>query len=142
MHRLFQRQAAFTLVACGLMLAGCRTHLKEERLPETGATLEGTVTYNNEPVLVALIIVQGDNGVATASIGEDGHYKVENVPLGTVHIAVNTAAGKAQMTGQKMRGGPLPKMIDVPSQYHDPATSGIAATINKGSNTLPITILK
>jgi hypothetical protein len=106
------------------------------------------VTYGKEPVMVAMILVQGDSGAATAFIGEDGRYKAENVPLGTVHLAVNTAAGKGQMMGRIMsqsqnKGqGSLPKMIDVPDKYADPTESGITTTINKGENKFDIVIPK
>jgi hypothetical protein len=147
MIRSTTRLATLTVAACGLLLAGgCGLH--EQRLPETGATLEGTVNYGQEPVLVAMIIVQGDSGAATAYVGEDGHYKAENVPLGTVHVAVNTAAGKGQMMGKMMAQGqgkgqaPLPKMIDVPAKYGDPNTSGITTTVNKGENKFDVVIPK
>ena len=138
--------AALAVAALALLLAGCGIGLREKRLPETGATLEGTVSYGKDKVLVAMIIVQGENGAATAFIGEDGHYKVENAPLGTVHIGVNTAAGKGEMTGKMMAKaqgkapGPLPPMIDVPTKYADPTKSGITTTVNKGENKFDIVI--
>jgi hypothetical protein len=147
MPRWTQRLATLAVAACGLLLAG-GCDLTAKRLPETGATLEGTVTYGQEPVMVAMIIVQGEGGASTTYIGEDGRYKAENVPLGTAHLAVNTAAGKGQMMGQimaKSQGkgqGSLPKMIDVPAKYADPTTSGITTTINKGANTFDIVIPK
>jgi hypothetical protein len=135
------------VAACGLLLAGgCGPRGK--RLPETGATLEGTVSYGQERVMVAMIIVQGESGASTADVGEDGRYKVENVPLGTVYIGVNTAAGKGRMMGKFMaqsqnKGqGSLPKMIDVPDKYADPTASGITTTINKGENRFDIVIPK
>jgi hypothetical protein len=132
----------------GLLLVGCGIGLREKRLPETGATLEGTVTYAGQKVEVAMVIVQGKDGSATAFIGEDGRYKAENVPRGEVNIGVNTVAGKGQIMGKvvaKSQGkgeGPLPKMIDVPAKYADPATSGITTTVNKGANTFDIVISK
>jgi hypothetical protein len=147
MPRLTQRLAILAVAACLLIvLGGCG--LSEKRLPVTGATLEGTVTYGQEPVMVAMIIVQGESGASTTFIGEDGRYKAENVPLGTVHLAVNTAAGKGQMMGkimsqsQNKEQGALPKMIDVPDKYADPTASGITTTINKGENKLDIVIRK
>ena len=146
MPRTTQRLAA--LAAAGLLLfqAGCGIGLREKRLPETGASLEGKVTYAGEQVMVAMIIVQGDKGSAQAFTGDDGRYKMENVPLGTVHIAVNTAAGKGNFQGKLMARsqgkdpGPLPKLIDVPAKYADPTKSGITTTINKGENKFDIVI--
>lgn len=146
MPRTTPRLAALAAAGFVLLLAGCGIGLREKRLPETGATLEGKVTYGSEPVLVAMIIVQGDGGAATAFVGEDGRYKIENAPLGTVHVAVNTAAGKGDMTGKMMAKtqgkapGPLPKMIDVPAKYADPTKSGITTTINKGENKFDVVI--
>jgi hypothetical protein len=100
------------------------------RIPETGATLEGTVKYGSEPVKAALIIVKNQSGEATGMIDEEtGRYKVENVPLGEVNIAVNTEAAKGQMMGKMMSGyykGPEakakgitspPKILEVPAKY-------------------------
>jgi hypothetical protein len=146
MVRTTPRLAALAGAGLLLLLAGCGIGLREKRLPETGATLEGTVRYGTEPVRVALIIVQGEGGAANAFVGEDGRYKVENAPLGAVHVAVNTAAGKGEMTGRMMAKaqgkapGPLPKMIDVPARYADPIKSGITTTVNKGENTFDIVI--
>jgi hypothetical protein len=140
-----QRLAILAVAGFGLFLAGCGIGLREKRLPETGATLEGTVMYGKEPVLVAMIIVQGEGAAATTYVGEDGHYKAENCPIGTVHIAVNTDAGKGQMMGRVVahsqgKGPAPPKMIDVPAKFADPTTSGITTTVNKGENKFDIVI--
>jgi hypothetical protein len=112
------------------------------RLPETGATLEGTVKYGTEKVLVALVIAQGEGGAATGFIGEDGRYKMDNVPLGEVKLGVNVKAGEGQNKGKQMAGQKVPKTVAVPEKYADPATSGIKTTINKGENTFDIPIPK
>jgi hypothetical protein len=144
MRRMLFCLGPLTTAGLVLCLGGCNGGYK--RLPETGATLEGTVTYGKEKVAVALVIAQNESGSAQAFIGEGGRYKLENVPLGEVHIAVNTAAGKAQQRGLMMarsRGqekGPLPKAIDVPDKYANPATSGITTTITEGANTFDIKI--
>jgi hypothetical protein len=146
MPRTTQRLATLAAAGLGLLLAGCGIGLREKRLPETGATLEGTVSYGKDQVMVGMIIIQGEGAASTAFIGEDGRYKADNVPLGTVHLAVNTAAGKGDMMGKVMaksqgKGqGPLPKVIDVPARYADPVKSGITTTINKGENKFNITI--
>ncbi len=120
--------------------------------PETGATLEGTVKYGSEPVPFALIIAVGQDS-ATGKVDSDGRYTITNCPLGEVKLAVNTEAGKGDyMTvvmsasqpgpdgkGQKVN---LPKFVDVPKKYHDPETSGLRTTVNKGSNTFDIVIPK
>jgi hypothetical protein len=147
MRRTFQFVA--TLAAAGLSLCpvACgNKYVTEIRLPETGATLEGTVSYGGTKVLVALVIAQGPNGAATGFIGDDGRFKLENVPLGEVNIAVNTDAGKGQLMSKimaqsqgKARGGP-PRVTEVPQKYADPGRSGIKTTINPGANTFDIVI--
>jgi len=145
--------AAALVTACGLLTASCGYGVKEERLPETGATLEGTVAYGAEKVPVALIIVAGEHGSATGHIDEaTGRYRVENVPVGEVKIAVNTDAAKGEMQGKMMSGyykGPeakskgisaAPKVVDVPPRYRNPDTSGFKTTIQSGANTYDIKI--
>jgi hypothetical protein len=147
MPRLTQRLATLAVATCALLLVlGCDGQ-SGRRLPVTGATLEGTVTYGQERVMVAMILIQGEGGASTAFVGEDGRFKAENVPLGTVHIAVNTEAGKGQMMGKFMaasqeKGKGPPNVIDVPAKYADPTGSGITTTIKKGENKFDIVITK
>jgi hypothetical protein len=138
-----QSLARLALLGLGLLLAGCAPTGK--RYPETGATLEGTVSYGKDKVWAALVIAQNDSGAATGFLDDNGRYKLENVPLGEVNIAVNTEAGKGQAMGKIIaasqgKGGKAPKIIDVPKEFADPAKSGIKTTINKGANTFNIVI--
>ena len=77
-------RAAFLGLGAGLafLIASCAG--RNDRLPETGATLEGTVKYGQEEVPFALVIAVGEGPAATGRIGEDGRYKLENCPLGEV----------------------------------------------------------
>ena len=139
-----------TLVAISVALPGCG--VREYRLPETGATLEGTVTYSGNSVPAAMIIVVGESSSATGNIGENGRYKVENVPLGKVTLAVNTDAAKGQMMGQAMaqayqgsknkdaKKAPALRFLDVPKKYQDPNASGITTTVKEGANTYDIVL--
>ena len=144
MRRMLHRLAVPAAVGLCLLLAGCRG--RYTKLPETEATLEGTVTRGSDKVPSALVIVQGTEGSATGYTDDDGHYKIDNVPLGEVHIAVNTDAGKGAMKSRQMarsqgkQKGPLPKMVDVPPKYADPTSSGITTTIEKGENTFAVQI--
>jgi hypothetical protein len=144
MHKKGPSLARLALLGCGLLLAGCFGP-REVRYPETGATLEGTVTYGTDKVGVALVVAQNETGSATAFIDDSGRYKLENVPLGEVSLAVNTEAGKGQAMGKNMaqaqgkaKGGP--RIIDVPNRFADPAKSGIKTTITKGANSFDIVI--
>jgi len=145
MDRLGPRLARLALLGLVLPLAGCGPG--GIRYPETGATLEGTVTYGKDQVKVALVIAQNSTGSATAFIGEDGRYRLENVPLGEVNLAVNTEAGKGEAIGRSMaqaqgKAKGAPKIIDVPAQFANPATAGIKTTVVKGENTFDIVIPK
>ena len=146
------RPATGAVAACAILLASCSLGPRGERLPETGATLEGTVTYGSEKIPFAQILVIGSDSQATGKIGEDGRYKVANVPLGEVKIGVNTSAAKGDYMSLSMSmsyKGPdakgkasaaLPRFIDLPEKWFDPERSGIQTTIQKGSNTYDIVI--
>jgi hypothetical protein len=123
-------------------LAGCAT--RTQRLPESGASLEGTVSYGKEKVLVGMVIAQGQGpvGSATGIIGEDGRYHLANVPLGEITLAVNVKAGEGALMGAKMAGKKVPKSTPLPDQYTDPSTSPIKTTIEKGENKFDIVIPK
>jgi hypothetical protein len=133
------------LLGLGLLVAGCGMGVQEVRYPETGATLEGNVVYGKEKIAVALVIAQNSSGSATAFIDDDGHYKLVNVPLGEVNLAVNTDAGKGVAFGKAMAQaqgkakGTL-AIVEVPKQFHDPAKSGIKTTISRGANKFDIAI--
>lgn len=142
-------------VAAAAAVAGCGYGVREQRLPETGATLEGTITYGSEKVHYAEVRVIGDSTSAVGRVEEDGRYKVENVPLGEVKVTVNTDAAKGDYTSLTMSksykgpkgegaagGGPPPKFVGVPGKYAEPETSGLGTTIAAGANTYDIKIKK
>jgi hypothetical protein len=133
----------------------CSGGLKEERLPETGSTLTGVVKYGDENLQFGLILVQTPTSSATGKIGDDGTYKVANVPIGPVKIGVNTSAGKGDFMSKSMAAGAYKgpeakgkgkvvglKFIEIPKKYFEPNTSGIETTIQSGSNTFDIVIPK
>jgi hypothetical protein len=147
MHRTGYRLARLAPLGLALLLASCSFHPKEIRYPETGATLEGTVTYGKDLVGAALVIAQSPSGSATAFVDDDGRFQMQNVPLGEVNLAVDTTAGRGRAMGMlmsqtqgKARGAP--KIVDVPAKYAKPATSGITTTISQGANTYDIVIPK
>jgi len=135
------------LTLSGLSLCAVACDGAQARRQETGATLEGTVKYGDQPIMVAMIVAQGSSGAATAFIGDDGRYKLDNVPLGEVNIAVNTDAGKGNLMSKVMaqsrgKGPALPRVIEVPKQYFDPVKSGIKTTVKPGANTFDVVIPK
>jgi len=127
-----------------LALAGCTRY--EYRLPETGATLEGTVTYGGETVAMAQIDVWGAKDQSIGFI-DTGRYKVDRVPLGEVKIGINTEAMRGAAIGQQMAqkkggGSARPKFVSLPSKFWDPETSGVTTTIKRGKNTFDIVLTK
>jgi hypothetical protein len=146
MQRVYMRLALFGLVA-GFAVLAASCGERGERLPETGASLEGTITYGGTSVPFATVTVMGQNGMATGNVREDGRYKIANVPLGEVNIGVNTMAAKGQhiskvMAESKGKGRSPSKFVDVPAKYHDQETSGLKTTIKKGVNIYDIVIPK
>ena len=129
-----------------LFALGCG--MKEIKLPESGADLTGTVTYNNEKVQVAMVIVESASSSAAGHVNDDGTFLIHNVPLGEVNIGINTDAGKGELRGKMMARAQtkqkieMPKIVDVPVKYSNPATSGIKTTINKGPNKYDVVIKK
>lgn len=136
--------------------AGCGSNAPVA-IAESGATLEGTVTYGGEQLHYAQISVSGGGKVATGNIGDDGRYKVENAPVGEVTIGVNPKAAMGQyqsdvMQGGAMTGGPegkagrkktsSVKFTDIPDKFYEPDKSGLKATVNKGTTTHDIVIPK
>jgi hypothetical protein len=154
MRQTLRLGAVVLFTAYGLLAVSCGTGLREERLPETGASLEGTITYGDQKVELAMIIVTGSNSSATGNVDEStGRYKVENVPLGDVKIGVNTTAAKGDLQGKLMAGyykGPEakskkikpPKIVDVPAKFASPMTSGLTTKISSGPNEFNIEIPK
>ncbi len=135
---------------------GC-SRLKEDRLSETGATLEGTIRYKGDPVSFAQVIVVTNTTSASGSVGEDGKYRVVNVPLGEVKIAVNTELARGDYQSAVMAAGAYKgpeakeqgkveqskvnlKFVSVPKEYWDPNTTPLKTTIQAGANTFDINI--
>ena len=123
-------------------------------LPETGATLEGEVSYQGKTLHFGLVHVEGaGGGSAQGNIAMDGTYKVQNVPVGPVKIAVVTNPGMAraaQMAGGANQGpdskggklGKVPDYVEVPKKYHDTSTSNLSYTVEKGTNKYDIVLPK
>jgi hypothetical protein len=134
----------FIVAAAGLVvsLTGCGG-FGAQRVPLTGATLEGKVTYGTEKVPVGLIIAVGASGTSQANLTDEGTYKMENAPLGEVTLMVNVKAGEGALMSRRMSGDKnIPNVVHVPTKYSDPATSGIKTTIAKGENIYNIEITK
>ena len=149
----------FFFPAVGLLAlaagTGCGTkYAREESLPSTGAKVTGVVKYGSEQIHYGLVRIKVGNQEAAGKIREDGTYLVENCPLGSATIAVNTDAGKGDhQTALRQSGdytGPDGKgrkrvsltFTDVPNKFFEPDTSGLTYTVVEGENKHDIVIKK
>ena len=138
---------AFATAACG----GGDSAAKA--LPDTGATLEGTVKVGPDDIHFAQVIVHNSSGTASGKVGDDGKYEITNVPLGEVTVGVNTAAGMSEYQTAVMQAGAMTgggdagkagkkkvnvQMVNVKEQYFDPDKSGLKTTVKVGPNTFNI----
>jgi len=104
-NRFRLRSAVVGGAAC-LLLASCSTAGHFEPVPETGATLTGTVTFKHELLKIGTVLVQGPAAGAQGKVHDDGHYTVENVPLGPVTIAVTMGPARGEVTALAAPNGP------------------------------------
>jgi hypothetical protein len=126
--------------------------VRESKLEESGATLTGTITYQGAQLEFAQVTARQGDKNAQGIIGADGKYKIENAPIGEVTIGVNTAAQQGAFTAKQMAAGAanvdpnapkkisMPKFVNVPEKFFDPASSGLKTTVQKGDNTYDIKI--
>ena len=143
------------VVVTVLLLSGCGSNR-----PPLGK-VEGTVRYNGEPIKTGTVIFSVAGTRDASGVIEDGTIKDittftkgDGVPLGEARIAVivlqelpsssvtpsptiddatKPGGGSAMMTGQRFA---------VPVKYVNPETSGLTATIKKGSNVINLELTK
>jgi hypothetical protein len=132
---------------------GCGQVARE--IPDTGATLEGSITLNGNPIPLALIIVRSQSATSDSVVREEGKYKVLSAPLGLVKIGVDTDSMRGEVVSRSMAvayKGPDGKAADtqvsklkfvpVPAKYSDPDTSGLEFEVKKGVNIFDIVLTK
>jgi hypothetical protein len=137
----------------GVGFTSCGSNAPVE-LPRTGSSMEGEVQYDGKTLGFGIVIVEGAGTSVQGNISQDGTYKVDNVPVGPVKLAVVTnpgmaraaqmAAGSNQGPGAKGKGklGKVPENVDVPVKYHTTNSSNMSYTIEKGTNKYDIVIPK
>jgi hypothetical protein len=116
-------------------------------------TVSGKITYKGESLGGGRVLfVSEGHGSCSASIGEDGNYTVNNVPVGPVAIAVETKSVRPvemppeymprqpppeslpkQGTAPFRRGGTASrKYVEIPEDYADPKKSGLKYQVSGG----------
>lgn len=138
-----------TLLVVGLTSCGSNAPVA---LPDTGASMEGVVTYDGKTLYYGQVNVVGAADSAQGAITRDGTYKVERAPLGPVKISVITDPGMAQadrMSGGMYKGPDAKgagkakvEYVDVPKKYQNFETSGLTFTVERGTNKIDIAIPK
>ena len=140
----FRLRPAAALGLLALLLPSCNTAGGFKPIPESGASLSGTVSFKHELLHTGLVLVQGANAGSQGRIHEDGHYTIDNVPLGEVTLVVTMgpARGEALATAaaQRAKGERvvLPKIVNLPAKYGDAAASPLKTNIQKGENSFDI----
>lgn len=149
----FNLRRLLPVLAAGVavLLASCGGDNIPQAKPDSGATLEGTIKVGNDQVYFAMVTVRNASGSASGKLDEDGKFKIADVPLGEVQVAVNTSAAMGEYNAAVMRAGAMSgspdkagrkkvnvQMINIKEQYFDPEKSGLKTTVNKGPNTFDI----
>ena len=150
----FLRRLAIVTVAFGAFLTASCGVGEGDRIPDTGGTLEGTVTFGTSKIEFAVVTVTTTTASAQGRVDENGRYKIVSVPLGEVKIGVDTSAARGDFQTKIMQQNSAaadpnkskriegPKFVDVPEKFFNPETSGLTTTIAKGPNTFDIKIPK
>ena len=118
-----------------------------------GGTLAGAVTIDGEPVTAGNILLISADGAwtGTAPLRGDGTYTIQEPPLGTVKVAIQTEMYRGrplptkyaspQVEGQaaSSRGMVLPDPSvrgliykEIPAKYEQVETSGLTCVVTKG----------
>jgi hypothetical protein len=109
----------------------------------------GKVLYNNKPLPSGTVLFVGPEGSRRgfSPIGPDGTYRIENVPVGPVKIAV---VSEPRVPPGLMRGqapGPQPPdqakndYVPIPARYENPNQSGLTYTVESGRHTKDLTLM-
>jgi hypothetical protein len=110
------------LAAALLALAGCIGGKGE---------VSGTVTFDGKPLPGGMVTFIPANGKPeSCRIGEDGSYRVANVPTGRAQIKVVTQPPVEFGKGEPFL--PLGKYVQIPKRYSDPESSGFTCDVKRG----------
>ncbi|MFO0843359.1 MAG: carboxypeptidase-like regulatory domain-containing protein [Gemmataceae bacterium] len=150
-NRFWPAAALAAAAGFGLLSAGCG---RSDRPPL--GRVSGTITYNEQPLAKANVIFFPDKEGIRSGMGvtdEQGRYTLftydpgDGAPVGKHKVTVtlrgapqkvdmhpsvvNKALGEAYYEQAAATGKPL-----IPEKFFNPMTSGLAAEVKSGSNTL------
>jgi hypothetical protein len=146
-----QRGRALALSLLALWVTGCGGE----------AVVEGTVTFNNEPLRggdVVFVPVEGGGGGPFKINPADGTYRATKLPVGKWKVGVvpiksltpnvppgmNFGPPKDRAPLGRDKGAPggdsLAKPTTIPGRYHDPDNSGLEVEVKSGLNPFDISL--
>lgn len=96
-------------------------------------SVSGTVTLDGQPLTSGVVVLLDEQtGVgASAELDSEGGYQIESIATGTYQVGVQEPPAPAphEMTGTNVGSAP-----SIPSEFRDPATSGLSVTVEEGKN--------
>lgn len=108
------------------LLAGCSGG-------QPAGSISGTVTLDGSPLTAGAVVFTNEAmgfGV-TAELDGSGTYQVRSIPTGQYQVAIEPPPPPAP---HEMDQRVVPP-TDVPRKYQDSQTSGLSATVQRGTNT-------
>jgi hypothetical protein len=123
----------FTGLVLGLLVVcGCDT------APDQG-TVKGRVLYNGKPLKSGTVtFLFADGSKKGSAIGQDGNYKMANIPTGTARIGVKSESRVPpglQRPGAPGDQPPHQEPVDkIPPIYNTPEASPLNYDVEKGSH--------
>jgi hypothetical protein len=124
------------ILAFALVVPACSVH----------HPVRGKVTYNGQPIKNAVVTFhpKNDNGTAIRPTGltdEDGVFTLDSqnesgALAGDYLVSITWREDTTPNSGKISMEAPAPPPDKLGGRYADPATSGLTATIKRGSNEL------
>jgi hypothetical protein len=127
-HDMMVRLASVGLLSC-LVLVGCGPGY-------TGATVEGTVTVDGQPLQTGTISFtpfEAGSGTGVSTEVNNGRYTATGVPIGRVRVLFVAFEETGKMVTDSDTGQQYPETIHlVPERY---MTTGVEITVTEGTQT-------
>lgn len=113
---------AVTFVIAFLIGCGPEPHVDPNR-----TSISGAVTFNGAPLKAGTIrFDSNDKAIGTsASIGSDGRYGTNRIPLGQSTVTIET---------ESLQYGSPHLYTKIPAKYADPTKSGLTVDVKEGTN--------